>query len=242
MIRDGKGPLILLWPPAYIMELELAGISYEMDIYEVKAAFATILHSDDFRRDMEDDPMNFHVELGEHETLRHDGTGKLTVTSRAIGNKLLGILSSMPSDVRQKIFRRIRLRDTRRRPPLWTLQTLQKVKYVDPDVDRERDAILYKMNVTWRINDLQFGQWLKKPTVGRKSTIAQGGIFAWEWSKNYTKIGVARLNIEYEHKLIRMTLGDPLVEHQAFSVVIKFSNIQCIWFGYEYAPCTFVSS
>ena len=223
------------------MELAIAGVSHEIDNYSVKGAFATVLHSVFFRRFMDDGPINFHVELGAHETLRHDGTGRLTVPSRAIGNKLLQVLACMPPGARHRIFGSIRLSDTDRRPHPGIIQTLRKVSYVEPDVDKERDAIFNQMNTTWSINDLQFGQWLKKPTVGKETAIAQGGVFVQEWSKNYTKVGNASLNIDYKHRLIRMTLGRPLLDEQMFSVVIKFSNIQYIWFGHEHSPCMYAS-
>lgn len=215
------------------MNIEIAKIDVSMDLYDVKTALALILHSDDyFPRRSEDEPLiNFNLELQPHQTLQHNGRGKLTLPTRAIGDKLLRILTEMPADSRKRLLGSMMMRKMSVKPPDNVQQQLLKVPYEDPMVNKERDSKVYKMGVTWRINDLQIGQWLRRPKNGKN------GVFAWEWGRNYTKIGVARLSIEYEHKEIRMTLGDPLVEDEAFSVVLKFTNIQNIWYGYEYSPC-----
>ena len=216
------------------MELELGRIDSSMDLYDVTTALAVIMHSEDyFPRKSEDEPLiNFKVELQSHETLQHNGKGRLTVPARSIGKKLLRVLVEMPSDKRKRLLGNMMMREVHSKLSEGAQQALLKVPYEDPMINKERENKIYKMGVTWRINDLQIGQWLKRPKDG-----TQSGVFAWEWSKNYTKIGVARLNIEYGYKEIRMTLGDPLVEDEAFSVVLKFTNIQNIWYGYEYSPC-----
>lgn len=221
------------------MEIELRKISFQADLYEVKAEFARILHSEQLQLgydqgDPEDRLMNFHVDLGESDVRRHNGTGTLTIPNRKIAQMLLSHAKCnivFPS-VRDY---RILMRDSGRRPNRGMLETLRKVPYQDPKVDRDRDNIILKLNVSWRVDQLQFGLWLRRPSL--KYDTKRVNTFAVEWEKDYTAVGNAQLTFEFVHKQIRLLLGDPSLDEVSHSVVIKFSNIQRIWTGYEFKPC-----
>ncbi|KAH8117020.1 RNA dependent RNA polymerase-domain-containing protein [Phellopilus nigrolimitatus] len=210
------------------MEIGLGGIDYSADLYEVKECFAKILHSDTFQRP-EEQPLHFKVTLGSHEKWRHNGRGILTVPVYKIGKDLLnfkrkGIIVPV---VRS---RRIWMQELGRLKNKGILETLRKVPYQDPSLDRERDDKLQRLDVSLRIDKLQFGIWLQQPLPNRQVD------FAVEWEKGYTAIGNAQLRIEFDHKIIRIQVGDPYIDYEAHSLVLKFSNIQDIWVGFDFGP------
>ncbi|KAI5114733.1 hypothetical protein M0805_001582, partial [Coniferiporia weirii] len=139
--------------------------------------------------------------------------------------------------------RRICMRDSGRKPGKGIIETLKKVAYQDPRVDRERDDKLLKLSTSLRVDKLQFGIWLNRqprqlpfnrrvPSAPSQDRLT----FAVEWEKDYTEKGNAQLLLELEHKLVRIKLGDPFLDQEAHSIVIKFSNIRGLRVGIEFRP------
>ncbi|THH11989.1 hypothetical protein EW145_g298 [Phellinidium pouzarii] len=231
------------------MEIELKHIDYGADLYQVKEVFARILHSDEFRGRSEDGAqlINFQVVLGGSEFQRHNGTGTLIIPSRKMGQLLLtkaanGDVSPVIDSRRSGRSRRILMRESNHRPSKGILETLKKVSYQDPSVDRDRDDKLLELSASLRVDKLQFGVWLQNPPqqlcpgLQLQNSARCRMTFAVEWEKDYTAIGNAQLSLELEHKLIRIQLGDPSLDDEAHSIVIKFSNIQQMWIGIEFRP------
>ncbi|KAL5489956.1 hypothetical protein ACEPAI_4789 [Sanghuangporus weigelae] len=220
------------------MEIELISISFRADLYDVKEEFARILHSDNFRlitrnNGQEFRPLNFHIVLGRLESGRHDGTGILTLPNKKLGQVLLQ-LAIDNKDFPCVNSRRIRMRESERKPNKGRVETLRKLPYQDPSIDRERDNILFELSVSWRIDKLQLGVWISRPTPHR-GTGCQG-VFAVEWEKDYTAAGNAQVEFKYDRKSLRLRLGDPFSDDETHYVVIKYSNIQHFWVGYEFKP------
>lgn len=221
------------------MEIELAKVSFQADLYEVKAEFARILHSEQLRLehgDPEQRLMNFNLTLGESDFRRHNGTGLLIIPNRKVAQILLS-LARLDEDYPSVRNNRILMRDSGRKPKRGMMETLRKVPYQDPEVDRVREDIILKLNVSWRVDRLQFGLWIRRPSP--KHEAKRVNTFAVEWEKDYTAVGNAQLEFEFIHKQIRLQLGDPSLDDVSHSVVIKFSNIQRIWTGYEFRPCMY---
>ncbi|OCB86696.1 hypothetical protein A7U60_g6154 [Sanghuangporus baumii] len=221
------------------MEIELINISFRADLYDVKEEFARILHSDNFRlitrnNEQEFRPLNFHIVLGRLGSGRHDGTGTLTLPSKKLGQVLLQ-LAIDNRDFPCVNSRRIRMRGSERKPNKGNLvETLRKLPYQDPSIDRERDNIRFELNVSWRIDKLQLGVWISRP-IPHRGTGCQG-VFAVEWEKDYTAAGNAQVEFKYDRKSLRLRLGDPFSDDETHYVVIRYSNIQHLWVGYEFKP------
>lgn len=213
------------------MEFQLSDIDPHAGSYEVKSAFARILHSEMFQVPPgSGGRINFRVGLHKRKTLTHNGT----VPSREIGEKLLRIIDRRPVVVGS---RRICLRINQSQPRPELIQMLQRVPYQDPVTDRERDDILRRLKAIWHVDDIQFGLWLRKPVDD------QNGVFACEWSANRKRATSACLHIDYQTKSIRISMRDMSngdLGAEAI-VVMKFSIIQNIWFGYERSACTYQS-
>lgn len=223
------------------MEIELIGIDYRANIYDVKEEFARILHSERFKRikgteSEETRPINFRLILGKSDKGYHDGSGTLTLPHRRIGEQLLNLARQ------NKIFpvvnsRRIRMRDDGEKVPRWLVETLRKLPYQDPSIDRERDDIHFKLGISWRIDKLQFGRWHPRPAPRHDEE--HRGLFAVEWEKDYTKSGNAQVGFDYDQKLVRLRLGDPFLQDDLYYVIIRFSNVQQLWVGYEIKACSY---
>ncbi|KAL5529571.1 hypothetical protein ACEPAG_5556 [Sanghuangporus baumii] len=220
------------------MEIELINISFRADLYDVKEEFARILHSDNFRlitrnNGQEFRPLNFHIVLRRLENGRHDGTGTLTLPNKRLGQVLLQ-LAIDNKDFPCVNSRRIRMRESERKPNKGRVETLRKLPYQDPSIDRERDNILIQLSVSWRIDKLQLGVWISRPTPHRGT--GRQGVFAVEWEKDYTVAGNAQVEFKYDRKSLRLRLGDPFSDDETHFVVIKYSNIQHLWVGYDFRP------
>lgn len=193
------------------------------DLYEVKAALAEVLHSEDPQS-----PFNFHVSLNESDTMgfANDGTGSLILPTKAHGKNFLKKIEN--GELQVKINRRrisFKQATTRKGPSKGIIEMLKKVPYQDPQLDKRRDTIRQQLEVRLRIDKLQFGCWAIQNTRTK---------FCVEWSKEFTSIGNAVLGIEYDHKLIRIQIGDSLLDDIAYSVVLKFARIRKMWVGSDY--------
>lgn len=216
------------------MNVSLSNIEFRADAFEVKAAIAKILHSEDFMTS--ERLINFHVELcgGNKPGYHHNSTGVLTVPDRKIGERLLALAKEQKLNLRL-YGRRITLREPFRnaaKPDAALLETLRKVAYRDPALDKEIEDKRLQLQIHLRVLRLQIGVWVTRPEQGRP------GIFSVEWDKDYAEDGIAVLSFEYENKLMRIQLGDPMQDELSYAVLLKYSNIRETWIGYEFGnPC-----
>ncbi|TDL24977.1 RdRP-domain-containing protein [Rickenella mellea] len=213
------------------MEFRMEGIAVKANRYEVTEALAKALHTSDFSTEKR--PINFQVILNEGiGGVRNNGTGLLTLPEEGIGKKFRRYLSEKKISIRV-LGRRINFRPSHHQPRHRTIETLQKVPYQDPSIDQERDEKLLQLDKALRVNNLQFGLWSIRPKPQTATSPPVRGIFCSEWDRSYTTIGNALLWIEYDHKLLRIQLGESSLDEIANSLVIKFSSVQNLWIGYE---------
>jgi RNA-dependent RNA polymerase len=109
--------------------------------------------------------------------------------------------------------------------------TLDKTPYVDPDIEAERQVKMRALDVQLRVDKVQIGLFYRpEPTANR--------CFSVEWEASYTDKSIGWLYWEYEHKLIRIQIGDRMTEQTGSSIVIKFSNIRKLGAHYDFGnPC-----
>lgn len=218
------------------MDLSIRSIDYQASLYEVKDALAQLLHSRDFDTLRPGNRnINFHVRLNLNEKIetRNIGTGLLTVPTVAIGKKLLRL---MKHGGRKILVRKrpITLEHWSSKPYQGLVETLLKVPYQDPALDREKDDKLRSLNVRFRVDEIQFGIWGVRPSQ------SQGvrGVFCREWAKRYTVDKFAQLWFDYDHKVLRIRLGDPARDETAYNIVIRFSTLRNLWSGVDFGnPC-----
>lgn len=237
------------------MQFYLSNIDRKADLFGVKRGCAGLLHSQTFRRW---GCYNFDVQLvydrDEYDQERevHNGTGYLTVPERNIG-KLLCSLMDRGSQLEIKPYilkygvtlmlskRSMFLKKSRYDPDSLTLFILKRVPYKDPDEDRVREEKLRSIREHhFRADSLQIGRFLTSSQQARSFTSrpdqGEAMIFAVEWEENYTSKGNAILTVDYDRKLFRLEIGEPFQDQEALSVIIKFSNVQELFIGYEGNP------
>lgn len=109
--------------------------------------------------------------------------------------------------------------------------TLDKTPYLDPDIEEERQRTIRALDVHLRIDKVQIGLFYRpSPGAGRE--------FSIEWEGSFIDKSLGWLSWEYEHKLMRVRIGDPMTEQTNSSIVIQFSNIRKLGINYDFGnPC-----
>lgn len=186
------------------MEFDIERVSFNATHYDVRRAFAQILHSEEFfnANDPKARPMNIEVVLNQSNAGRsHDGTGTVTLPTRPDGEKFFKWLRSGNSIKVDD--RNLFVRKAIHRPKYHIAQKLQRVPFVDPDLEEEREQKLAKLNYNLRITRVQFGIYYTPPGQSSRA-------FSVEWDHDCKVKDVAWLHFRYEYKMIR-------IEASAFS-------------------------
>lgn len=206
-----------------IMEISLTNLDTRANLYDIKSALEKVLHSPG------QPPFNFLVLLNQSKTdgFENDGTGSLILPSKQTGRDFLRkIKANEKKVVLGPKRRRVHFDQKGRAPHKGTIEMLRKVPYQSPDIDKQMDRIRQELKSRrFRIDKLQVGCW--------KSTQSpsQSRVFAIEWEKEYTSIGNAVLGFDYDKKVLRIQMGEPLQDEIAYSVILKFAIIRDIWVG-----------
>jgi hypothetical protein len=185
------------------MEIELKGIDFDANIYDIYEAVELVLHGPDLHDP--DDPRNkgrkpnFEIVLGASPAGRmHNGTAILRVPVR-VGKLLLQWYWELPRN-------NIVIYD-------WPLQLFDTFREVSPDVtyrlerglyiDPRREQLRKRMEdaarqVRLRIAKVQFGVWY----TPRDALPKQGRKFSIEYERDYLSQSEAYVNLIYEDSLI----------------------------------------
>ena len=116
------------------------------------------------------------------------------------------------------------------KPAFALAMTLDKTPYIDPDIEEERQEKIRKLDVSLRVDKVQFGLFYRPPLGVTRN-------FSVEW-EGFANKSLVWLFWEYDHKLIRVRIGDPMTEQTCSSVVIRFSNIRKLGISYDFGnPC-----
>ncbi|KAJ3841711.1 RNA dependent RNA polymerase-domain-containing protein [Lentinula raphanica] len=217
--------------PEPAMEIFIRFIPYEVDKWELVTELAKILHTDPFKQPRPDRKLNFDVHLFSQEGGTggmHNGTGLLKVPSKKIGRQFLYHVKEYPVKIRR---RKLGFSPGHKTPSEHDSALLQKAPWLDPEKEKDR---------AWRVAELEQGPGL------RVSTVQFGVLFrdprapdknrkySIEWEKEYKSKGQAWLKFEYDHKLLKIEVGDRLSETTGSNIILYFANISKIAVGQEY--------
>lgn len=191
------------------MDIALRYVHQDENDWSVTRAIAKILHageSDEERK------INFRVQLDPNVAggVGHNGQGRLTVPSVAIGNKFLSDVRAEPIKFSGK---KVHFRKLGQSPRPYIVETLAKTPFINPDVEEKHLKTLWALEEKLRIDTLQFGVFFRPSYPG-------GRAFSVEWEKAYVDSGQAWLHFEYDHKLIRIR-----VECASLSASLFFSEL-----------------
>ncbi|THG97697.1 hypothetical protein EW026_g4356 [Hermanssonia centrifuga] len=199
--------------------------------WDVKRSIGAILHSDEFFDTSEPKArlINFKVTLNRSQGVQNDGSGLLILPSRTVAQKLLKYVYGQGKAILVKD-RKIHFQKSGRKPDPRTTETLEKTPYLDPEIEEEREAKLEKLDVGLHVDKLQIGVFYRMPEDPPNAS----RLFSNEFEFSHRHKGAGLLHIEYDHKLIRLQLGDPVTEELAYNVVITFANIRKLAIGYDF--------
>jgi RNA-dependent RNA polymerase len=181
------------------MEFTIESVSKNASNYDVKRAFAEVLHSEDFYNpaSQKGRPMNMDVWLKESSVLgfRHAGEGKLTLPTRQDGERFLRWLRSGNQVVvdGRKLF--IRKAFTKAMPRL--TETLKKVPFIDPVIEQEREQKIAQLSKSIQVSNTQFGVYYTLPNQTARA-------YSIEWDHDCRNNDVAFLSVRFEHKSVRI--------------------------------------
>ncbi|KAF8831581.1 hypothetical protein HHX47_DHR1000493 [Lentinula edodes] len=214
------------------MEIYMRYIPYQVDKWEVITALANILHNNPFEQPRPDRKLNFTVHLFCHDGGAvgiHNGTGILRLPFRKIGERFLKHVKQYPVKIHGK---KITFGDKHSTPTDQETAMLQKAPWVDPEKEKDREwrVLELEQGPGLRVVTLQFGVLFQNP----KARPGESRAYSIEWEKEYASKGQAWLKFEYDHKLLKIEVGDRLSENFGSNIVLYFASISKIAVGYEY--------
>ncbi|KAH8099527.1 RdRP-domain-containing protein [Cristinia sonorae] len=214
------------------MEIALSFVDRSATVWDVKRAIGAILHGEEFYNP--EDPsarrVNFHVELNEGITgTRNDGTGKLTLPTQKDGARFLKMVYGHGKAIKVN-GRKLGFRRTGNKVDRRLVTQLDITPYLPPELEEEREDKLAHLRPAFHIDKVQFGIFYRDPTDPPGSSRR----FANEYELSHKDKGAGRIWIEYAHKLIRVQLGDPMLESTAYNIAINFYNIRRFAIGMDW--------
>ncbi|KAF9265704.1 RdRP-domain-containing protein [Marasmius fiardii PR-910] len=219
------------------MELNIQYLPPTVTEWDLTRSLAKILHDEDFhpRNNPEERLINFKVEINPSKAggMRNDGTGVLVLSHQKIGHQFLDWVRQRPLKIEG---RKIKFYlDKQRKLRHWLSLTLQRTPYVDPDIEEAHQQKLHDLDAAFRVDTVEFGVFFSGISAAGKRKSRE---FSIEWKQDYTKESAAWLRFEYDHKLIRITLGNSMTERTGYSIAIPFASIMKVGYGYD--PAAYV--
>ncbi|KAI5995827.1 RNA dependent RNA polymerase-domain-containing protein [Pisolithus orientalis] len=213
------------------MEFEIWNVHTQATVYDVTKAIADqVLHKCPglFVTDSEQRLPNFQVVLNANDCggVRNNGNGTFTVT-KATGKRFnqLNVRREISVIVKEK---KLKFRPTREHVSMATEMTLEKAPFIDPDIERQREEKLVALQDGFVVCRVQIGTFYCPDNTGHRA-------FSIEWEKDLMRRSMAWLNFEYDHKLMRIEIGDSTTEPTRYSVVVNFDNIYKLGMGCDFA-------
>ncbi|KAJ7578483.1 calcium:hydrogen antiporter [Mycena floridula] len=218
-----------------IMNFDLKYLPHTISEWDVTREFAKILHSQEFNPDTDNDErkLNFEVKLNANEKMgvRNDGSGILTLPL-TWGNKFLRYIQGKSFKIQRN---KIKIYKSLTWPSRPLATKLEKTQYTSPDLEAERQSKNQKLEDAFRVDCVQFGV-LYQDSYPKNGQRPPPRKYSIEWEKDYTRSSTAWLRFEYDHKLIRITLGDPMTEEQGVTIAVSLSSITRLGVGYDGSP------
>ncbi|CAL1705570.1 unnamed protein product [Somion occarium] len=213
------------------MELNITAIDRAASQWDVKRAIGSFLHNDDFFNPTDPNArlINFKVTLHEGPGgIHHNGSGTLILPSARIGDKFMRELYRYKKSIEVN-GRRLGFQKTGNTVNYQLSQTLDKAPYLPPELEEKREDILRKLSTSLHVDKVQFGVFYRRREDGPDSSRR----FSNEYELSHRHKGAGLLWFEYEHKLIRVQLGDPMLEEEAYNIALSFANIKKIALGHD---------
>ncbi|KAG5722151.1 putative RNA-dependent RNA polymerase 1 [Termitomyces sp. T112] len=204
------------------MDIRIFNLPHEVNDWTVTRSIAAVVHSTEFtprprNENVVQRPINFKVKLNPSKAggVRNDGSGTLTLPTWEIGSKFLRWVEDSPLKIEA---------------------TLDKTPYTDPDIEEKHQQKLWDLSEKFRVNAVQFGVFYRPTYPSNDREPLKPRAFSVEWERRYDIDSEGWLSFEYDHKVIRITLGSEMTDDVGSSIAINFGSIQKIAVGYDGDP------
>ncbi|TFK84610.1 RdRP-domain-containing protein [Polyporus arcularius HHB13444] len=215
------------------MNIQIRDLPFSATEWDVKRAFATILHQPPFY-----DPdghrarrINFEVQLGQaRNCLPNNGTAKLIIPDPELGSRFVKAAIRRGGERIRILGRAVYLSwgHPDDKPPQGLIHRLNKTPFVDPDVAAER---IRKLDIfrglRILVDAVQFGVYFRHPedphTAPRRFSVEH------EMRQEGTYVG--EVTYDYNHKLLRVELGNHISENTSDHIVVDIHNIKKSAYG-----------
>ncbi|PFH51174.1 hypothetical protein AMATHDRAFT_3305 [Amanita thiersii Skay4041] len=215
------------------MEIGLAYVPTTFSQWDFVRLLQPILHSEEFSPP-DQRLMNFKVKLNES-TLgmyRNSGTGTLTLPTESDAKKLVKWTKLNPiifENTKIKFYIKGHAKDH-------IAKRVTKAPFIDPNIAEERQLKLWDLQDMLRIDAVQFGiLYRAQYPVNDRDRLAPRS-YSIEWEHDSTKKSVSWLAFEYDHKLLRIKIGDQATEGTSRRISVPFDIILRIGIGYDPKP------
>ncbi|KXN89587.1 putative RNA-dependent RNA polymerase 1 [Leucoagaricus sp. SymC.cos] len=223
------------------MELGITRIPTEAGKWDVVRAIAGVLHSDEFRPEGARKE-NFALELTPSNVsdYRNGGMGYLVIPTELLAFKFLRYVEDEPIRIKDPASGRMKklkfFRDRSRQFKKGQIETLAKTPFMEPDKEEEHQRKLAELADQFRIDSVQFGLFYREQYPVNPNQRLGPRSFSIEVKKDLVGDEVGWLKFEYDHKLIRITICNPVTGETGYSIAINLSSIQKIAVGYDGKP------
>ncbi|KAI0719267.1 RdRP-domain-containing protein [Cerioporus squamosus] len=214
------------------MNIQIRDLPFSATEWEVKRAFAAILHQPPF---YEADapkarPINFEVQLGKARNgLPNNGTATLTIPDAELGLRFARAAVRRGGERIRILGKAVYLSwGTGDKPPKGQIHRLNKTPFVNPEDEAVRQRkldIIRGLRIL--VDAVQFGVFFRHPddphTANRRFSIEH------EIRQEDTYVG--ELTYDYNHKLLRIELGHYIMENTSDHIVVDLDNLMKSAYG-----------
>ncbi|EIW57530.1 RdRP-domain-containing protein [Trametes versicolor FP-101664 SS1] len=214
------------------MEIQVSDLNYSATVWDVKRGFAQALHSELFYNPNahKSRRVNFRVQFkkeGGPGSLSNDGTATLIVPDRKLGDDFLRWAFKRGNNVRVD-GRRVWLRANDKRPSRAMVESLLKTPYIDPTLEEERAVLVGRIGQIGIVLDaIQFGVYYRRPDDPPEANRR----FSNEYEIRRTDTFAGKLCFDYNHKLLRIEMGNSVTEYNSTHIVTDTDNIKKVAYG-----------
>ncbi|KAH8826875.1 RdRP-domain-containing protein [Flagelloscypha sp. PMI_526] len=237
------------------MNIDLTKLPVFVNKWEVTRCLASLFfHNPEHNpSDESQPPVNFQVVLhpSDATVTRNKGTGLLTVPRKALGRKFLDFVHQNKASVKipftddygKKSEKRFLAYESEERTDKALVEILRKTPYIEPSIEETRCALNDLVSdYKFIVDEIQFGSYYRKqyPKTAKEPLVPRS--FSIEWSRRF-KDSSSQLSFEPDHKLLKVSCGDPNTESFGYLVSIPFANLNLMGVGHEdicfdtAAPC-----
>ncbi|KIJ69127.1 hypothetical protein HYDPIDRAFT_23984 [Hydnomerulius pinastri MD-312] len=214
------------------MEFDIRNLDFKANEWEVTKQIAEVLHKcpGPFVTGPEERLPNFQVHLNMSEAggVQNNGTGTLTVT-RKLSSKFINLQKHNEISVVVG-GKKLKFYPTSNKVAQWLQITLEKAPFINPDIAQDRQRRIDALTDGFLVGSVQIGTFYRPKNARQTDPRA----FSVEWDQDLTRRSLGWLFFEYQHKLLRVQIGDPMQEQIRHSVVIKFDTINKMAIGHDF--------